>query len=162
MKIVFNTDDSAFWEVALHKHTLIALHEAAGTGINPAPQIGLGRYIDYVIQERASIWRRALSDLEIAGWGARDISDACAQLAGEYFLHHFEHADVVIALGHSGLKKHARRIRRRSKLARALLTVALELRADNATCRSEIARARPLRKPVVIDRVRRWLRGFAA
>lgn len=105
----------------LHEHTLIVLREAVpADGSSPA-HATLGRYIDYVIQERASVWRGALNDLENAGWGSQDIAVACAHLVTEHFLHHFENADVIAALSDVGLRKQARRVRRRAKLARALL-----------------------------------------
>jgi hypothetical protein len=161
MQTVSMISGNAFMQVDLHEHTLIVLREAVpADGSSPA-HAALGRYIDYVVQERASVWRRALSDLEDAGWGSNDISVACARLVTELFLHHFEIADVVTALGYLGLKKHARRVRGQPKLARALLCVALELRAENAACRSEIGRVRALRKRTVGERARGWLRDFA-
>lgn len=161
MQTVSIISGNAFMQVDLHEHTLVVLREAVPEDGSRPAHANLGRYIDRVIQERASVWRRALNDLENAGWGSRDIAVACAHLVAELFLHHFENADVVTALSDFGLKKQARRVRRRPKLARALLCVALELRADNAACRSELERARPQRRRTVHERVCDWLTKFA-
>jgi hypothetical protein len=98
-------------EIELHQHTVLALREAAGTSRTLATV--LARYIDDIVQERTSLWRRALSDLENAGWNGHDVLNGVDKLRTEPFLHHFALDDVVETLNFHGCTVLARRVRRK-------------------------------------------------